>query len=695
MTVNKVPEQQQSKEEALSQTIRLQARLIELAHDAILVRDLASVIVSWNRGAEELYGWTAQEALGKETHALLKTQFPESREALDQLLAAGEQWQGELVHTRRNGTQVIVESRQVLLRDDQGQPLAILEINRDITERKQRESAVQEQYRTLIRTAREQTQFLAEVSKILSSTLDYQETLANIARLVVPRLADWFSVDLLDADGHFELVEVYHKDPEQVQWATALREQYPVDPDSPTGTPYVARTGKSEIYPDITDEMLVAAASSEEELAISRKIGLTSAMNVPLVARGKTIGVVAFVSTEASRKYNERDLALAEEVGRRAGIALDNARLYREAASARDQLEVILQGVADGIVVYTNDNQIMYANEAAAQLIGFASAASLMAARADSILTQFTISDEQGRPFASSDLPHRRVLAGEREAQATIGYTSDGSGEPERWVHVTARPIFDEQGTLVFAITIIHDLTERVLEERRKDEFISMASHELKTPMTSLKGFTNVLQRRLTKSEQADAQTLHFLARMDAQLNKLTRLIDDLLDISRMQSGKLALDVERIDLDALVQETVEIVQASTTTHQLCIEGSAQAHILGDIDRLGQVFVNLFTNAIKYSPQAHTVIVRLSRDPEQVVVSVQDFGIGIAAIHHRHIFDRFYQVTDPEEKTFPGLGIGLHIANEIVKRHQGRIWVKSRKGAGATFFVALPLLKDES
>src|SRR5579863_6655996 len=147
MTVNKVPEQRQSKEEALSQTIRLQARLIELAHDAILVRDLASVIVSWNRGAEELYGWTAPEALGKETHNLLRTQFPESREALDQFLAAGEQWQGELVHTRRDGTQVIVESRQALLRDEQGQPLAILEINRDITERKQREHEEREQYR--------------------------------------------------------------------------------------------------------------------------------------------------------------------------------------------------------------------------------------------------------------------------------------------------------------------------------------------------------------------------------------------------------------------------------------------------------------------------------------------------------------------------------------------------------------------
>ena len=123
----------------LQHMLQLQASLIELAPDAILIRDPESIIVSWNRGAEELYGWTAQEAIGLVTHCRLKTQFPESREALDLILAAGEQWQGELVHVRRDGTKVIVESRQVLVRDDQGQPIAVLEINRDITERKERE----------------------------------------------------------------------------------------------------------------------------------------------------------------------------------------------------------------------------------------------------------------------------------------------------------------------------------------------------------------------------------------------------------------------------------------------------------------------------------------------------------------------------------------------------------------------------
>jgi len=346
------------------QRAQLQVSLIELAYDAIIVRDPVSTIISWNRGAEHLYGWTAQEAIGKVTHELLQTHFPESREELDRFLATGEQWEGELVHMRKDGTQVIVESRQVVTRDAQNHPIAILEINRDITGRKQREREYQAQYRqlamlvesssipiigktregiitswnraaertygysaqevmgqpiTLIfppdrqdefarimeqitrgervdlyETARRrkdgtilpvsitvspihdsegqiigasdiahditerkrveaQEHFLTEVSKVLSSTLDYPETLANIARLVVPQLADWFAVDLMDASGHFELIELAHKNPEQMRWARELRERYPTDPDAPTCLPRVVRSGESEIYPEITE----------------------------------------------------------------------------------------------------------------------------------------------------------------------------------------------------------------------------------------------------------------------------------------------------------------------------------------------------------------------------------------------------------------------------------------------------------
>lgn len=161
-----------------------------------------------------------------------------------------------------------------------------------------------------------------------------------------------------------------------------------------------------------------------------------------------------------------------------------------------------------------------------------------------------------------------------------------------------------------------------------------------------------------------------------------------------MQSGTLAFREASFDLDELVQETVENVQATSTSHHLCVQGASHAQVYGDRDRLGQVLINLVTNAIKYSSQANRVIVRLSSDREQAEVAVQDFGIGIAGAHHERIFERFYQVTDPQEKTYPGLGIGLYVARTIVERHGGCLWLESAKGTGSTFHCTLPLLRQE-
>jgi signal transduction histidine kinase len=186
---------------------------------------------------------------------------------------------------------------------------------------------------------------------------------------------------------------------------------------------------------------------------------------------------------------------------------------------------------------------------------------------------------------------------------------------------------------------------------------------------------------------------LYRLARMDAQVTKLTKLINDLLDLSKMQTGQLDYRVERFDLDALVQEIVENVQRTTQTHHLLLERQTQIEVFGDRDRIGQVLINLLNNAIKYPPQTDTVLVRVAKDQNKALVSVQDLGIGITKEHQYKICERFYQVTDPEEKTYPGLGIGLYISYEIVKRHGGQIWIESKKGEGTTFHFILPLFQE--
>jgi PAS domain S-box-containing protein len=240
-------------------------------------------------------------------------------------------------------------------------------------------------------------------------------------------------------------------------------------------------------------------------------------------------------------------------------------------------------------------------------------------------------------------------------------------------------------------VGFVLDISERKELEKRNDEFISMASHELKTPITSLKGFLNLFEQRLAK--HGDEKELQYLVRMEAQVNKLTKLVNDLLDISKMQTGKLVYQEETFDLNALVHEIVENIQETTHTHQLILEDEIPIRVFGDRDRIGQVLINLLNNAIKYSPQADQVVVCVTKDQSNAIISVKDFGIGIAQEQQQKIFERFYQVT--EEKTYPGLGIGLSISNEIIKRHNGQMWVKSERGEGATFYFSLPLHSKHS
>jgi signal transduction histidine kinase len=220
-----------------------------------------------------------------------------------------------------------------------------------------------------------------------------------------------------------------------------------------------------------------------------------------------------------------------------------------------------------------------------------------------------------------------------------------------------------------------------------RDDFISIASHELRTPVTSLKLYIQVLQKQL--ADRGEESLARSFAKMDAQLNKLTLLIQDLLNVSRIELGKLEFQEDWFDLNKVVKESVEQVQPTTRKHHIRIEGKMARPVWGDADRIGQVLTNLLTNAVKYSPNADTIFVRLTEAKDGAVVSVQDFGIGIEKEHLAHIFDRFYRVNDPEEKTYPGLGIGLHIAHEIIKGHDGTLTVESEKGQGSLFSFILP------
>ncbi|HET7479649.1 MAG TPA: PAS domain S-box protein, partial [Rubrobacteraceae bacterium] len=260
--------------------------------------------------------------------------------------------------------------------------------------------------------------------------------------------------------------------------------------ESSVGALQVVRSGQSELYSEIPDEMLIAAARDEEHLKLIREIGFTAAIMVPLVARGRTLGVISLVSAESGRRYEAADLALAEELARRAALAVDNAGLFEDAQreiaereiaeqemrNSRDQLDVILRGVTDGITAQDPTGHLIYANDAAARIAGYPSAQALVDAPLEEVLSRFEILDESGEPLPLSALPGRQALRGEPVQERTLCFYELATGE-ERWAVVGATPIFDERGNVRLVVNIFRDVTE----QRRAQEALQISEARFRT----------------------------------------------------------------------------------------------------------------------------------------------------------------------------------------------------------------------
>ncbi len=226
------------------------------------------------------------------------------------------------------------------------------------------------------------------------------------------------------------------------------------------------------------------------------------------------------------------------------------------------------------------------------------------------------------------------------------------------------------------------DIEERIEADKKKDEFISIASHELKTPVTSLKAYTQILQS--TFDDAHNKQAVEMLSKMDKQVDKLTTLIVDLLDVTKIEKGELIFEMEEFDFNNLVKEIAEEMQRTTKSHKIILELSDCDPVKGDRNRIGQVLVNFISNAIKYSPEGEQITIKTFCENYKVGLSVQDDGIGIPKEEHRNIFRRFFRVSGKNNYTFPGMGLGLYISSEIIKRHEGRIFFDSDEGKGSTF-----------
>jgi len=259
-----------------------------------------------------------------------------------------------------------------------------------------------------------------------------------------------------------------------------------------------------------------------------------------------------------------------------------------------------------------------------------------------------------------------------------------------RWCVANGKPQNNEDGTFRGYIGSCVDITEQKNLQQQKDDFIGIASHELKTPVTSIKAYTQVLELMLSKVGETKESTL--IKRMDKQVNRLTSLIGDLLDVTKINSGRLQFNDTEFDFNSYLHEIIDDLQRTSAKHRLIEDFEPTGIVFADKDRIGQVVANLITNAIKYSPRSDKIIIHTSCQGGELHLCVQDFGIGIPENNLNKVFEQFYRVSGDVQHTFPGLGLGLYISSEIIQREGGRIWVKSKEGQGSIFCFALPLRK---
>lgn len=529
--IRDMSEQRRVERERLQQAeqIRLQAGLIDLSHDAILIRDSVSRVMFWNKGAEELYGWSSQEALGRVTHSLLKTHFPGNRAEVEAQLEARGRWEGELTHTCRDGRIVIVESRQVQVRDVQGLPTAILEINRDITKRRQLEQTTQAVHaKTVARL-----DFLQRLMDALPSSVYL--VYGQDARLL---LANRATASL---------------------WGAMWRIDQPM-----------------------------------QEFLATNGIEVFDAQGHPLAPR------------------HLASLRALQE----GGMVLHHQQTIRRPNGS------ILPVLVNAVVLDSN----------------------------------------QWRDLASEETePAIQLSPGES-----------------------------------IALVIHQDVSALKEAEYLKDEFIGVAAHELRNPISVLKGFAEMLvyQTARGKGPKLAAWQREALEEIDQATARLDKLTEDLLDVTRLQAGRLVLSRKSNDLVALIRHMVTQRQMTTRQHAFSLDTQHNSLVVEvDRGRIEQVLSNLLSNAIKYSPQGGPIdlTIREEFEPHVAFLSVRDRGIGIPAEQQARIFGRFVRAENARASEITGTGLGLYLSREIVERHGGRLWFESVEGAGSTFFMTLPMV----
>lgn len=716
------------------------ATLLNASLDAVIGMDHAGCITEFNGAAQAMFGHSRPEVLGASLAALLlpARHRDAHRRGLAHYFATGESRvldrRVEVTALRADGTEFPIELavRRV---GTEGLP-TFLGYVRDLT------AVVNE------RTERERAEaarsFLSACSDALASSIEWERPVQLIVQLAVTRFADWCAVELLEdgSDGSPRLF-LAHTDAVQLSSEEELRKRHSLAPGQRLFPLLGARGG--ELYEDLAQSAEQRTAPDGAHLRLLRDLGLRAALIAPVTAGGVVLGNLCFGNARFGRRYRQADLAMAEDLGRRLAIAMENARLYRaaQAAEARnrflaevteelatslDYLQTLEQvarlavpTIADMAAVYRLEPEgvirliSLAADEPAREALARELDA-LLPLKADQLDRLLPRVIRTGQAELLSEVPDlvRDVWSPTSRARELTAELGIGSymvvplvlrGQIAGALCLTATrakrrfraedlALAKELGRRAsLAMENAQLYFEAQEANRLKDEFLATVSHELRTPLTAILGWTHLLRAGRPEHTARAIEIIERNAR--AQVH----IVEDVLDVSRIITGKLRLELGPVRLEQIVRAALDALRAAAEAKQLQMSFRTQpgaGETLGDAARLQQIAWNLLANAIKFTPAGGRVEIALEQDDSSVRLQVSDTGIGLREDHLPRVFERFWQADSTSTRAFGGLGLGLALVRHLVELHGGHVTAQSAGlGQGARFNVVLPLRRTSA
>jgi signal transduction histidine kinase/CheY-like chemotaxis protein len=562
-----------------------------------------------------------------------------------------------------------------------------------------------EQDRSRLAEAERRQRLLSEVSRELLDYVgpDELEPLRRIVRRVSEALGnDWCAFSLVQPDGTLKNVVAHHPDPGQRELEKKLNSLLrPRRWDAPPPERNALLAKGPVVTEEITDEMLRGATSSEEAYLALKALGLTSAVGAPMFDGAQPLGTMVLASIGTGRRYSGDDVDFAFTLAGRAALAVRNARLVRELAAERDrqrlerleadrrfaELRAVFDWEPNGMALFDADGILRMASHQIEDIFGLP------------LRAMYGLGFEEiyRRKLAQAAPADREaMLARVRAIFANRDATSRDDVELERPRHRSLTratvPVRSVDGQYLGRLVVYTDVTEQRELDRQRSDFLTVAAHELRTPLTPLSMYLQSIDRRVARGQAVDGE---LMSKARRQVDRLGKLVEDLLDLSRLESERMHLASSDVELNELADEVVADFRGQAPNHEIIFQRSAAAvFVHGDVERLEQVLVNVLQNAIKYSPEGGHIRVAVERDGDQARISVKDPGIGVPKEEQAKLFQRFFRAGNATTRNYSGLGIGLFVSNEIVRRHGGRFEVESEIGSGSTFTICLPAVPQE-